>query len=538
MISFKDRMRIVSRQSRHFAVVLSVSAGVACALGASMQTNAQEEPAAAAHATGSVSQRNIQWNTQNARTSTSQPTNAADVAAINPQPLPPAPPPVTRSKRNSSQLGEANAINPQPLPPDPAAFTRSARHALKFGEVSAINPQPLPPDPTPVVRPTVQKSIQWRTPPGHAATSLAPPQLPSALNSGPSHLDPQAGVAPGLSSNAGHRAGESTVAGQTAMITVDTSLTPPTGLTTTVNQTMCSQHGGFGAGLACKALLPQGRIALIWDYGKSNRVKGYNIYRVDNGQQSLVYVQDAGINAKAWVIDPVPEGGYAGACYAVSAYGVKEESKLSSSVCADPTKSIQTLSLAPIDWRLGFKINGRGQNLLDQSSLAGVGQPRVGYNYTTFKQNVGAFDYNSDSIARVGLRFDLSPIAGRNIHVDSARLLLTVDSSWTGQGNLDANGPPNDHETSCTAKIGSGRDYWWDKKRSDWIEGDVELTPGETHGPDVSLDVTKIVGGWANGQRNFGLVLQGEEENLLAFTEKSCMTVYVTDSIRLEIKYH
>lgn len=41
--------------------------------------------------------------------------------AINPQPLPPDPPPVTRSKRNSSQLGEANMINPQPLPPKPAA---------------------------------------------------------------------------------------------------------------------------------------------------------------------------------------------------------------------------------------------------------------------------------------------------------------------------------------------------------------------------------------------------------------------------------
>jgi len=53
------------------------------------------------------------------------------------------------------------------------------------------------------------------------------------------------------------------------------------------------------------------------------------------------------------------------------------------------------------------------------------------------------------------------------------------------------------------------------------------------------LDVTKIVAGWVNDpKQNFGMVLQGEEENLLAYTEKSCVTGYETNSIRLDIKYN
>jgi hypothetical protein len=55
----------------------------------------------------------------------------------------------------------------------------------------------------------------------------------------------------------------------------------------------------------------------------------------------------------------------------------------------------------------------------------------------------------------------------------------------------------------------------------------------------VALDVTKIVAGWINDpNQKFGLLLQGEDENLLAFTNSSCVTAYKPGSIRLEIKYY
>ncbi len=325
-------------------------------------------------------------------------------------------------------------------------------------------------------------------------------------------------------------------------------LTAPTQLAQATDPSLCSAHGGFGAGLACKALLPQGRLALIWDYSGGGDVKGFHVYRVDGGQQTLVADQDNGAAVKAYVVDPPPQDGYATACYAVSAYSAVGESALSAPFCGAQARLIQSLTLSPTEaMAVGRQasisssspgLNGSGTTtFVDSASM-------VGFNYTTEKRKalVTVIDFANNSIHRLGLHFDVSPVMHRRIV--SASLELEVASAWQGETNLnvpfrtstDAGDPPTDHQTSCAAKLATGSARWWQYK--DWIDASPQA-PASAQGPDVSIDATRIVDGWANSALpNFGLVLIGEEENLGAFTEKSCVTSYVPTSIKLVVKYY
>ncbi len=419
----------------------------------------------------------------------------------------------------------------QEVPVDPTA---ARRHPMKPGAANSINPRPLPPRPAS----------------DHPSTK---PLAPGHLSSSP-HPDWTGGSStwPAPTAQQGSRA--STLAGSPAQIAVDLSLKAPTGLAATNDQTVCTQHGGFAAGLACHALLPQGRLALVWSYGKDNRVKGYRVYRVDGGQQSLVYTQDGGVDAHSWVVDPLPHGGYAGKCYAVSAYGTSEESKPSAAACLDPDQSIQKLSFSPLQIRQYYKVNRKGRDPAD-GTLDRL--YAVGYNYTTTKSvNVSVNPYNGvgvalddyvNNISEVGVLFDddalLFTSQGhlRNAHILSAKLLLTVDGSWT-QANIHfPDDAPNEHQTSCIARIGAANNFWWSDRQ--WVQSYAELAPGIVYGSTVSYDVKNIVSGWIDklASNPFdvpkGFVLKGAEENLTAFTEKSCVTRYVAGAMRLEVTF-
>ena len=321
-------------------------------------------------------------------------------------------------------------------------------------------------------------------------------------------------------------------------------LPPPTQLKNTNEQTVCSAHGGFAAGLACKALLPQGRLALVWDYPARDDVVGFHIYRVDGGQSALVYDQANGAKVKVYVVDPPPADGYAAACYAVAAYSATQESAPSAPFCGNQARINQTVSLTPQVWRLGTGYHmkdthlGNYDNSQRSGTAAGTGAPTVGYSYTTHKTSWG--DKSYDMIDRLGLKFDLQSLAGGNKHIVSAHLKMRVDSSWTGENYLTGTSydhpAASDHRTSCLAKVGVGVSYW--ENYSDWIEDAVVSQPGIMNGPNISVDVTRIVTDWVeNGQTNYGFVLEGEEENLEAFTEKSCITTYLPDSLQLDITY-
>ncbi len=318
-------------------------------------------------------------------------------------------------------------------------------------------------------------------------------------------------------------------------------LPPPSGLTNADDPKICGAHGGVGAGLACKALLPLGRLALVWEYPARTDVIGFHIYRVDGDQHALVAEQSNGAAVKAYVIDPPPEDGYAAACYAVSAFSASQESSASSPFCGAQARLAQTLSLSPTavmsSW-MGSSSSSTGVSNGSTIRRDVDNRPSVGFQHSTQKNVFG--DLASNTAYRLGIYFDISPVMHRKIR--SARLQLEVASTWQGKGNIGAPFPhyqardvPSDHQSSCAAILSEGTARWWNY--TEWIL-DSPVKSAAAQGPDISIDVTDIVNGWANDRReNFGFVLKGEDEDLTAFTERSCVTQYVPASLKLVIQY-
>jgi hypothetical protein len=307
------------------------------------------------------------------------------------------------------------------------------------------------------------------------------------------------------------------------------NLTAPMGLTSTVDPQVCSNHAPFAGGLACATLLPQGRLALVWN-ASGAPVDGFNVYRVDGGQRSRVGRQANGKDVTVYIVDPVPAGGYTGKCYAVSAYKGAQESEVGPSYCPGTGSVVQTVTLAPLHIRsvvtrrssIDTSVFGgdpRNQNYDD-------GRISAGYRYWRYVSFVS--DGFDNDLSRTGLYFDTAPFAYKKIR--AARLKLTVDTAEVGPDYH------KDHTTSCVARVGVGKEQWW-PPRNDWIEAYDKLNPGMYQGPTLALDVTEIVKDWARSpNNNYGLVLMGSKENLDAFTNDSCVTAYFRDQIVLEVE--
>jgi hypothetical protein len=314
----------------------------------------------------------------------------------------------------------------------------------------------------------------------------------------------------------------------------------PIGLGSTTDPTICTQHGGFGAGLACKALLPQGRLVLVWDYRSGvTPAAGFHVYRVDGGARQRVDNLAITPDLTVFIVDPPPAEGYAGACYAVSAYGGGRESDLSPAFCAGGGSTVQTVTLSPTQWRSTGRGHHKDSHLGNEEFSYNTqpdGLAEAGFVYGTNKTAFG--DVSDNVIYRLGILFDVNALANRRIQ--SAQLKMRVDNAWTQEWPWPdsktgpTRGPPNDHSTSCIAQIGVGRAYWWNYQ--DWLDASV-VSRNEYVGPNISIDVTSIVKGWASGEDNFGFVLMGEEENLNAFTEEACLTSYLGNQISLEVQY-
>lgn len=316
------------------------------------------------------------------------------------------------------------------------------------------------------------------------------------------------------------------------------NLPPPANLTSTLDYPQCSAHGGLGAGLACKASLPAGGMALIWNYPAKASITGFHIYEATLGPNPLrlIGTQALGASATILVLNQPPSGGWFNQrCYVVTAFNDKGDSGYSNVFCGENAKQMQTVSLSPT-WR--------SSGLQNKTRLEEFGYapdvPLVGYNYATNKGTVAINDYYLDDALRTGLIFDLSGLA--NAHIVSAHLRMEVDRTWTGKYQYPpvgvvGSGLPSSHSTSCTAKVFMGGDRW--AKNTDWIEAGAQIAEtGVVEGPDVRIDVTPAARAWTTGQENRGLVLEGEEENLTAFTEKGCVTQYFPDAFRLDVIYY
>lgn len=111
------------------ACVLAASFAVASAHGA-VQTDAHAKPVTAPSKSKPLSQSLAQLRSLRLQN---------NAKALNPQPLPPGPSDIGRSRLNDR--ARLKALNPQPLPPGPSDIRRSSVNA------KALNPQPLPPGP-------------------------------------------------------------------------------------------------------------------------------------------------------------------------------------------------------------------------------------------------------------------------------------------------------------------------------------------------------------------------------------------------------
>ena len=323
---------------------------------------------------------------------------------------------------------------------------------------------------------------------------------------------------------------------QTNRVTEARILTAPSGLNSTVDPQVCSQHGGAGAGFACKAVLENGSMVLVWTHGSGVGVLGYRIYLGG----SVVAVQQNGPEVTFKSV-PAPS---AGACYVVTAFSASDESPPSAAYCPGGGAVVQSVQLQPKAFRSAGRVGVRGGNdaptVSDQSD---AGQALVGFVYNTFKGAYASSDMANNSVHRLGIYFDLSSL--NNHRILSARLRITVDSAWTKPFNWTTWGqafqptdPPEDHSTSCEAKLGVGTDRWW--QYGGWINAAVVST-GQYNGPDIVIDVTPTVAQWTSyggATPNMGFVLIGPEENLGAFTEEACLTSYLPGSIVLDVRYN
>jgi hypothetical protein len=297
----------------------------------------------------------------------------------------------------------------------------------------------------------------------------------------------------------------------------------PSGFNYTVDLQECTRHGGLGGGLACSALLPKGRMALVWN-PVSDNVDGYNIYRVDNGQHIKVGRQANGKDVTVYIVDPVPQDGYQGKCYAVTSYKGTNESSASQAYCANGGSTVQTVTLLPGQIRsiTHLKTVTPGGN---RETEADPGVFSVGYYSRNETHWIGDISVNSYTLS--ALWFDSAVFANKTVR--TAKLRLTV-SDTTLTDRVDS-------RTSCVTKIGFGLEEWWGKSR--WIDDTEGVVSGVYIGPTVALDVTPIVQRWARAPYdNYGMVLHGEFENPNRFTNDKCYTVYDPTRIQLVVEYN
>jgi hypothetical protein len=305
---------------------------------------------------------------------------------------------------------------------------------------------------------------------------------------------------------------------------------PPSGLTSTLDPRVCGDHAGL-AGFICLATIPAGYLTLVWDWAPSTAYRdldGYRIYRVDGGRRTLVDTQtSADIKIQAF---QQPASGFAGQCFAVSAHKGGAESALSAPFCPGRSSSTQTVTLNATRQRSSYI--SRGDTTGFSPVVGGYGNQGtssefglvVGYASYTKKRLMGDDFYNVAH--RVGFLFDTAGVRGRSIYRASLKLHILASQVGTS----------HDTAWSCATAIGIAFDSWWESQS--WINGEFgDVNPGRVHGPDIALDVTKIVADWASGRAsNYGFVLKGESEDMGAFRDDTCLSTLATPS--LEIVYY
>ena len=326
-----------------------------------------------------------------------------------------------------------------------------------------------------------------------------------------------------------------------------TYLAAPTNLRTTNDLAECRNAAGGGfAGFACAAWMNTKAYVLMWNWSNApcpqskncpSTVDGFQVYDAGTGKPlgnlALAHVQGFPQNA-----------GSSNGCYFVRASLGTNQSASSQTLCvnsgmASTPKQIgnQYLTLQPAHIQTSYEQWGNGTGILGTTFMKNQqtypGTVDVGFKYHAWENNSGDVGWNE--FKRGAAYFDLSPILGSMLR--HAFLNLHVASSVIGSRYQ-----PNS-SASCIGKIGFAEKDWWDY--ADWIEGSWFTDISRSAGPNVSVEVTNQVRQWLGGsvasviagpQPNYGFVFRGEDENLHAYTDDSCLTHY--DIISLNVTYY
>ena len=286
----------------------------------------------------------------------------------------------------------------------------------------------------------------------------------------------------------------------------------------------CEAHaqngfGQFGNAVACPSMMSGGNLVLIWDVPTDPSVDGYHLYSLV-GDKRIPAVGILSGRARTLAKLPPLTSGPIPQCYVVTATRGSSESLAGPAYCA--REATATITLGTTYTKFSWKDSHQGSGFSGADSLPDG--PVVGYLYTKNKSVLGDTAY--DKIRRYAVAFDVDAL--RNKRLISARLHLTIASSY-GAGN-------NNH--SCATTVASGNEFWWKSDAQTWVDGtfgDSAATFGDT-GPVVTADVTKLVAAIMAGSPNYGFVIRNNYEDLNAFLNAQCETIY--SSPQLEIDYY
>jgi hypothetical protein len=281
--------------------------------------------------------------------------------------------------------------------------------------------------------------------------------------------------------------------------------------------TDCGTHVGPIGALVCPDMMKSGNMLLIWDWAPGaaglDAITGYRVYRVGRG---IGYERNPDtligtVNNKGQTLFDVPKpaGGvaYDGMCFTVTAFAGAKESAHSSQYCAASTSAAKTATFTPIREASMTRSTMNGKVYPADNVTAKFGWREVGFHYWSQKNITG--DQTLTDISRYAMLFDVSKLVGRKLV--EAHLTVNVLQS-------------SDSRPDCTNSVGWGTEEWWNGNR--WPEGTFGTPSLTLLGGQLRVDATNLVSLWIVGRPNLGIILRNDDENLGAFTNKSCQTFY------------
>jgi len=309
----------------------------------------------------------------------------------------------------------------------------------------------------------------------------------------------------------------------------------PSSLGSTNDPQVCTNHAGFGGGLACKAGFSSGMLALIWTAPNScsSCISGYKVYRVDSGQHTFITKQANGKDVTLALLTK-PSGGFSGKCYAVTSYAGNAESSDSATYCVNgavDTPVVRSFNVTPNAQRqvmhhYSYSFPGPGCGIPTEG-LGTVGLP-VGFIHD-YSSSVGVTCYEDTYVWQSAIGFDLGT-AGIILRSSKASV---KNATLTYQRADGGSGP------TCLAAVGLPTGDW--SNAQDLIPNNVYISglPWNNNGGpgQNAINVTSAVNNFAKGVwDNHGfLFMGGDEDTSGVHNNDECVTGYANFALNIQV---